>query len=79
MTTHECSQLLLAHRVALMEVVNDVGTLRLATVQAVSLQAFHHLQLHRTAFVVVLSVDHRASQVSEGRAEERSDNGDRMN
>lgn len=62
------------HRLTLLEVSDEITALCLAELHAVSLQAFHHVHLEHAASVVVLSVDHSTSQVSEGRSEEWSYN-----
>lgn len=70
--THLGSQLLLAHIVALLEVIDEVDAFLLSQLGAIGLEALHHSHLHRAAFIVVLSVDQRTGQVGEGRAEEGS-------
>lgn len=70
--TYLCSQLLLTQRVTLLEVFNQVQTLNFSLLGSVGFDAFNHLQLHLAALVVMLSIDQRSSQVSEGGSEEWS-------
>lgn len=55
-----------------MEVVDEVGALDVAFVDAVGFEALHHSQLHLAALVEMLSVDEPARQIGERGAEERS-------
>lgn len=57
-----------------MEVVDQVGALDVALVQAVSFKALHHSHLQLAALVEMLGVDHRPRQIGERGAEKRSDN-----
>lgn len=68
METHQ----LLLHANALLEVGNEVGTLALAALQAIGLEALHHLHLEFAAFVVGLMVDQAASQIRQGQAQKGS-------